>query len=391
VQTACHQQEEYVNEIRRKRSNVPSLTQQVEEESERKTERPKPIDAGLLIPSGITLLNCACSDNPTGAFALGQIVTLPGGSVSGKTMQVLTMLAECCADKRFDEYDLYYDDGEDALNIDIPYLFGHSLAKRLKPPMFDESICEHVPSETIQDFKGTILRLCTDSEKPFIYILDSLDSLTTAEELEKEYKKAIAAAKSAEVVSELKGSYKTEKAKHIGEALRMIRGKLKKTKSALFIVQQIRARIGGGFGKETVTSGGLAPYYYSFHQIWMTKIKNHTRTVGGITKKIGSRTKAEVSKNKLNGKMQEIEFDIYYDYGIDDVAANVDFLVQSRWWQKEKETIIAHDLDIKAGRSGVIEKIEKGKLEKELQKIIGKAWLEVEESMRINRCRRFET
>ena len=380
-----------MSEVRRRRSDAPSLTQQVEAEAEKKAERPKPIDISLLIPSGITLLNCACSDDPAGAFVLGQIVTLPGGSVSGKTMEVLTMLAECCADKRFDEYDLFHDDGEEAVSgIDIPYLFGHLLAERMKPSAFDEEAQEPIPSETIQDFKGRILRLCKDSKKPFIYILDSLDSLTTVEEVEKEYKKAIAAAKSAEAVAELKGSYKTEKAKHVGEALRMIRSKLKKTKSALFIVQQIRANIGKTFGKETTTSGGLAPFYYSFHQVWMTKIQNHTRTVGGIKKKIGSRTKAEVTKNKLNGKMQEVEFDIYYDYGIDDVAANVDFLVGCKWWGKEKETIIAHDLNMKAGRSGLIEKIENERAEKELQKIVGKAWLEVEESMRINRSRRFE-
>ncbi len=377
-----------------------SLTEQVENHIQKKADRPKAIDTSLLIPSGITLLNCACSDDPSGAFVLGQIVTLPGGSVSGKTMQVLTMLAECCADKRFDDYIPIYDDGEDALGIDIPYLFGNNLARRMVSPngiiinleARQEAGQEDdpIPSETIQDFKGTILRLCNESEKPFIYILDSLDSLTTAEELEKEYKRAIAAAKSAEAVKELAGSYKTEKAKHIGEALRMIRAKLKKTKSALFIIQQLRANIGRGFGeKETTTSGGMSPFYYSFHQVWMNKIKTHTREISKIKKKIGSRTKAEVTKNKLNGKMQEVEFDIYYDYGIDDVAANVDFLVTCGHWEKEKETIIAHELNMKAGRAKLIEKIENERAEKEVQKIVGKAWKEVEESLRIDRSRRF--
>jgi len=374
-------------ETRRRRTD---LTAQVEKEAEKKAERPKPIDTSLLIPSGVTLLNCACSDDPTGAFVLGQIVTLPGGSVGGKTMLAITMLAECCADERFNKYDLYYDDGEEASSsIDIPYLFGNKMEDRIKAPAYDAN-GDPMPSETIQNFKGGILRLCEDSKSPFIYILDSLDSLTTDEEMEKEYKKAIAQAKSAEAVSELKGSYKTEKAKHIGEALRMIRGKLKRTKSALFIVQQIRDRIGTGFGKKTTTSGGHAPFYYSFHQVWLTKTSNLTKTVGGIKRKVGSRTLAEVTKNKLNGKMNEIEFDIYYDYGIDDVAANIDFLVEYKWWKKEKETIIAHDLNMKAGRTGLIEKIENEQAEGELKKIIGKVWSEVEESLRIGRSRRFE-
>ena len=387
-------------ETRRRRTD---LTAQVEKEAEKKAERPKPIDTSLLIPSGVTLLNCACSDDPTGAFVLGQIVTLPGGSVSGKTMQVLTMFAECSADKRFNEYNLYYDDGEDALNIDTSYLFGFDMSRRLLSPngvIIDPAARqleggkledEPLPSETIQDFKGRILTLVNNSEKPFIYILDSLDSLTTSEELEKEYKKAVAAAKSAEAVKELKGSYKTEKAKHIGESLRMIRGKLKKTKSALFIIQQLRANIGRGFGeKETTTSGGMSPFFYSFHQVWMNKIGTRPKTVGDLKYKIGSRTKAEVTKNKLNGKRRDIEFDIFDDYGIDDIGANIDFLVKCKWWGKEKETILASELNMKAGRAGLIEKIEKEQAEEELQKIVGIAWLEVEGSLKIGRSRRFE-
>lgn len=367
------------------------LSQQVEESSKKKVERSE-IDTSILIPSGCTLLNCACSDNPLGAFVLGRIATLPGGSVGGKTMLALTMMAEAVANSRFDNYDLIYDDGEEALAIDIAYLFGNvggELKQRLKPPAYDEDAEEPVPSETIQDFKGHILKRCKEANKPFIYVLDSLDALTTDEEIEKEYKKAIARATSEAAVKELKGSYKTEKAKHIGEALRMINGDLKRTKSALFIVQQTRAKIGATFGRQTTTSGGLAPFYYSFHQVWFTKIGAIPKTIGGIKTKIGSRTFAEVTKNKLNGKRREIEFDIYDDYGIDDVACSVDFLIKAKHWDKKKETIIAHDLNMEGGRPKLIQKIENEQAEKELQKIVGEAWNNIEEKLRLGRSRNF--
>lgn len=366
-----------------------SLTQQVEESAEKKIERKAPIDTSILIPSGSTLVNCACSDNPYGAFALGRIVTLPGGSVGGKTMLALTMMAECASDSKFDEYDLIYDDGEEAADhIDVSYLFGQKVKKRIQPPTIDENN-EPIYSETIQDFKANILTRCVDSAKPFIYVLDSLDSLTSDEELAKEYKKAIAKATSPEAVKELKGSYKTEKAKHLGEAIRMINGKLKKTKSALFLVQQIRANIGASFGRQTTTSGGHAPFFYSTHQVWFSKIAPHTRTVNKLKRKIGSHTKAEITKNKITGKERDVEFDIYYDYGIDDIASCIDFLIKAGHWKKEKETIIAHDLEFKAGRSGLIGKIEDARLEKELQKITGKIWNEVEDSLLLNRSRKF--
>ena len=373
--------------VERRRRNS-SLAEQVEVSAEKKIERKAPIDTSILIPSGSTMLNCACSDNPFGAFVLGKIVTLPGGSVGGKTMLALTMLAECTADLRFDNYDLIYDDGEEALGIDIPYLF-ENLEHRIKPPARDDN-GESIPSATIQDFKGHILKRCKKASKPFIYILDSLDALSTDEELEKEYKIAIAKAQSAEAVKELKGSYKTEKAKHLGEALRMIKGDLKKTKSALFIIQQVRANVGVVFGKKTTTSGGLAPFYYSFHQVWMTKTGSVPRTVGGISYKIGSSTLAEVTKNKLNGKRREVEFDIYDDYGIDDITSCINFLIKAEHWKKDEKAIVAHDLDLKGSKNELVKAIEKEKLKKELQKIIGQVWNKIEDSLLLNRKRRFE-
>jgi len=365
------------------------LTEQVEQSAQKKIRRKKPIDTSILIPSGSTLLNLACSDDPFGAFALGRIVTMPGGSVSGKTMLALTTLAMCTADARFDKYDLIYDDGEESLSMDIEYLFGEELNVRLAAPGWDEEVDEPLHSETIQDFKSGILTRCGNPDKPFIYILDSLDSLTSDEELEREYKIAIAKAKSAEAVKELKGSYKTEKARHIGEALRMINGSLKKTKSALFIVQQERDKIGTSFGKASTTSGGRAPYFYSTHQLWFNNIGTLTKEVNYVKLKYGIKVRLEVSKNKINGKRREIDFNIYEDYGVDDIASCVDFLVKFKHWEKEKETIIAHDLDMKGGRPGLIEKIEKAQAEYELQKITGKVWNDIEESIRLGRNRNF--
>ena len=93
--------------------------------------------------------------------------------------------------------------------------------------------------------------------------------------------------------------------------------------------------------------------------------------------------------NKINGKRRDIEFNIYEDYGIDDVASCVDFLVRSKHWEKKKETIIAHDLKLKGGRPGLISKIEKEQAQRALQKITGRVWNEIEEEMRLGRSRNF--
>jgi len=140
---------------RTRKKKEKSISEQVEESANTPVEKRDPLDTSLLVPSGSTLLNCACSDNPFGAFVLGRIITLPGASAGGKTMQALTMMACCANDKRFDDYDLIYDDGEEALDMDIPYLFGNKLDQRLIAPAYDS---EEYPlySNTIQDFKALV-------------------------------------------------------------------------------------------------------------------------------------------------------------------------------------------------------------------------------------------
>ncbi len=364
------------------------LSEQVEKSSQKKIEKKK-IDISTLIPSGSTMLNLACSDSPFGAFALGRIVTLPGGSASGKTMLMLTMLAECAKDKRFDDYNLIYDDGEETCDgFDIKYLFGNKLATRIMPPQTDDNK-EPLHSETIQDFKANILTL-VKQEQPFIYILDSLDSLTSDEELKKEYRQALIKAKNPDAVKELAGSYKTEKAKAIGETLRMINNKIKHTKSALFIVQQERANIGVTFGAKKTTSGGMAPFFYSTHQVWLNLKAAITKEVKKQNRKIGHKIAVAVKKNKITGKLRNVEFDIYYDYGLDDIASCIHFLLSTNHWTKSGTIILAGDLNLKNTKNNLIEEIETLGLQKELHIIIGKVWLEIEESLRFDRARRFK-
>ena len=339
----------------------------------------------LLIPSGSTLLNCACSGSPYGAYKAGTIVTLPGASASGKTMLLFTMFAEMCQLKKFNDYKLFYDDAEEALAINIHRLFGNRTEERVYPPNFI-TLDAPIYSETIQDFKNNIL-LKIKAEVPFIYALDSLDALSSDEEMEREYKKAILSIKNPEQLKEVKGSYNTEKARIIGQCLRMIRGKLKNTKSLLIIVQQERANIGGGmFQKETITSGGKAPFFYSSHQVWMKRIKSLKKN----DKKIGNRVKATVTKNKLTGKERNAEFDIYDDYGIDDIGSQIDFLLQEGRWEKNGAKINAIGLDMIEVRSKIISRIEKEELQKKLKKITGKVWNQIELELKLNRVAKYE-
>lgn len=396
--------EESKTEGRRRRSLVEQVeNRELPEGNAVEDPGPDPtnITPERLIPSGSTMLNCACSSNPFGAFAFGSINTIPGKSRSGKSVFELTSFTECAIDERFDDYILMYDDVEQSLGFDLKKLFYPLVAAapdasmgcpkhRLKFPNVDESTESPIPSETIQDFKGTILRMC-ESGKPFIYVLDSLDALTSTEELEREFKHAIALAKDPDTAKTLAGSYKAEKAKHIGEALRMINGYIKHTNSALFIVQQIRQKFNAPkFGQQWTTAGGEAPFFYSFHQLYMHKTGTIKSKAKNIDWKIGGETQVDVLKNKITGRLRSAKFNIYEDYGIDDISSCVDFLIKTKTWKSDSGGVTCSDLfSSKVKRDELSNRIERKGLQKEVQTIVGQVWSEVEDELKLDRQKRY--
>lgn len=344
------------------------------------TRTVRELDESMLVPTGSTLLNLACSDNPYGGYGLGKIVTLPGSSSGGKTLLTLTTFAEAARCKRLDGYHFIFDDVEASLEFDTEYLFGSRMASRMSVP-------PNGSSNTIQNFKANILQLNKD-KKSYIYCLDSFDSLTSDEEVDKEMRKALAMAKSEEAAKQIAGSYGAEKAKIAGQTLRMITSELKKTNSLLIIIQQLRQNMGGGpFSPKYVTSGGEAPFFYSTHQVWLTRLEK----IKEKERKVGSRVKAEVRKNKLTGKERSVEFDVYYDYGVDDIGSCIDFLLYEEFWLKKTGGfIIASDLDLCERRTDLIRKIEADGLQPKLIEATAAAWRKIEKSIESKRSPKYE-
>lgn len=383
---------------KRKRKDTPTLTEQVETSAAAVVKRtvdnigpdPKTITPDRLIPSGVTLLNCACSDNPFGAFAKGSINTIPGKSASGKTALMLTMLAACAQNKDFDDYELILDDGEEAQAFDLDYLFP-SLVSRIRAPRYDGELPVH--SNTVEDFEGNMI-LRGQKKEPFIYVLDSLDSLSSTAELDRELKNAIKNAKTSEEKEKAKQSYGTEKARIISQTLRMVNGLIKNSDSALFIIQQTKQNLNKifKFQPDWTTSGGEAPFFYSFHRVYTNSIKSHSDEYKNVKHSIGGRSQVKVIKNKLNGKKRTIEFDIYEDLGIDDLAGNIDFLKKTGKIKMSGAYMKCLDLigDEKMYRKDLIQYVEQENLESAVQEMVGVEWNDIEKNIRLSdRKRRF--
>jgi len=336
-----------------------------------------------LLPTGCTLLNCAFSDNPFGGFRKGKIVNIVGDSSAGKSILCYTSLAAIASDPAFDNYRLIVDDAECADSFDVKKLFGKKLLDRLEPPGWKND--EPIHSETVQDFL-MMLKDAVNENKPFVYILDSWDAVDSEEDqkhlddMYKNWKKDR---------ENKKGTYGTAKAKMASTILRNIKSDINKTQSVVVIVSQVRENLNAGmFGSKKTRSGGKALKHYSWQECWLylgSKIKHpSTKLPTGVT------TYSKTEKNRQTGKLRDVEFTIFYDLGIDDVAANIKFLDSVNYLKKKKQTYVIPELDFEGTKDKLIAHIEDNNLEKEVQRMVGEAWKEREDSIKLSRKKRFE-
>jgi len=329
---------------------------------------PSILDKSKLIPTGSTLLNLALSDNPYGGFYLGTINNIIGDSAAGKTFLAWTVFAEMVYDRRFGEYDLYYDEPEASLAFDINKLFGKAVEDRV--------ILDRL-SGSVEDFHDHVMSLLEvdkkKSVKPFVYCLDSLDAICTEDEIERDIRK---------------GTFGGQKPKLISEILRKIVQNLKGTNSTVFVISQTRDNIGVSFGDKKTRSGGKALKFFSTHELWLA-VKGHIKRK---ERDVGVEVKVKISKNKLTGKLRTIEFPIYYDYGIDDIYSCIAFLIaEGRWSESKKVIDTKGDFgEISYKLNALIEHIENNDLKSELVRMVAETWYDIETSIATNRRKKYE-
>ena len=169
---------------------------------------------------------------------------------------------------------------------------------------------------------------------------------------------------------------------------KVLRG-LRDTNSILIVVSQTRDNLGPGFKTKT-RSGGNALPFYSTCEIW-TKVKGTLKkNVFNKDRKVGVRVGIKIEKNRITGRLSEVETMIYLSYGIDDIGSCIDYLVSENWWGKKKQRIVAKEFRITASREKVISYIEQKGLVRELQLITGRCWKKIQQACNSDRPKRYK-
>lgn len=335
------------------------------------------------LSTGSTLLNLACSGKARGGLVKGKYFFFVGDSASGKTFLALTCFAEAAINKNFDDYRLIYDDVEGGALMDFEKYFGAKTASRIEPPKKGKD-GSHVHSSTVEEFYFNVDEALKG--KPFIYVLDSMDSLSSESELEKFQTRKSAFGTKKKVAGEMSDG----KAKRNSSGLRQLMHPLQASGSILIIISQTRDNIGFGsqFNPKT-RSGGHAVTFYACLEMWSSIRERIKARVRGKDRQQGIITRIKVKKNRLTGREVSVDVPILWNTGIDDVGSCVDYLVEEGHWKETKGGIIVPELDLDLDREELIAKIEEDSLELELKSIVSKVWREIQEACSVTRKNRY--
>jgi hypothetical protein len=347
-----------------------------------------------LLSTGSTMLNLASTDNPFGGFVKGKYFFMVGDSKSGKTFLSMTCFAESTLNHHFKDYRLIYDNIEDGMMMNLDQLFNEEVADRIEPPRVVDG--EPIFSDTIESFYYN-LDNAIKVGKPFIYVLDSMDSLDSEGEdkkfdqqkkvYEKKFGGADTAKKGEEKEEKVTGSYHMDKPKINSQNIRKALKGLRKTGSILIIISQTRDNV-GGYGK--TRAGGRSLRFYACNEFWTSIEEPITRNVNKQDRDIGVRVKIAYQKNRITGKTRDVTLDIYPTFGIDDLGSCVDFLVKENWWPVTKQTIDAKGLGLEGTREKIIRLIEKNNLENDLRSICGECWKSIEDACVLKRKNKYQ-
>ncbi len=347
-----------------------------------------PLTGKDYVSTGSTLLNLAISGNPRWGFAKGYYYFIVGDTQSGKTWLSLTCLAEASINKNFDNYRFIFDNGEEGALMDIERFFGARVAQRIEAPR----VIKGVPqcSYTLEDFYFNVHDALQDG-RPFIYVLDSMDSLTSTQDLDKFIERKKAARKG----SKTTGSMGDGKAKINSQDMRKLISPLKRSGSILIVINQTRANLKMGYGQpEKTRSGGFAPSYYACLELWSSiggKITKQLRTIKQKTKKreLGTFCRVRVKKNRMTGKDRTVVIPIYHSIGMDDMGSCIAFLVDEFHWKTKAGKIYVPEFKMTLTKEKLIHYIEKNNLEKDVQEIVANVWDTVEKQCIVHRKFRY--
>lgn len=256
-------------------------------------------------------------------FPAGKFINIVGDKSVGKTFLSNEIIASAYHKYGKDKFKWVYDDCEAGYSFNSTEMYGFEIIPE-----------NPVRSTYVEEAFYNITKFASSLKKGQfgIYVLDSLDALTSIEQDERAEER-IKAFDKGKVFD--KGTYAMGKQKYLSQEFFPQLCSLVQSKNILvIIISQIREKIEMFSFQKYNRSGGKAMDFYAHTVFWLAtgkKILKKERAVGVCVQ-------AKTTKSKTPRPYREAFFTFLYDYGLDDIGTCVDYLFDLRTEKGELNT-----------------------------------------------------
>lgn len=259
-----------------------------------------------------------------GGYAKGRIAETYGGASAGKSTSAIHL----CAEVQKLGKAVGYVDTENALDLK----YAKSLGVSLSPEKWIMS-----QPDNAEQAMEIVREMCSVPEIGLV-VLDSVAGLTPQATLQGEAGDAKVA-----LVARLMSSQ-----------LNILKNICKKNDTILLCINQIRDKVGGGFGfggASTTTPGGQALKFYASQRLEFARIGSEKE--GDIS--VANKTKITVRKNKVAPPFRTCQILIRFGKGFDSIQEIVDYAVEQKICLKKGAFYYYGDFRLGQGMANVRE------------------------------------
>jgi len=315
-------------------------------------------------------------------YRAGDIVRDWGNTSSSKSFKLCEAIS--ANHYRFkDKFKWVYDDPEAGNKFDSMKLYGFDIIP--KDP------AKVVRSRTVEEWYNNLRDFCNSlkDDECGIYGLDSLDSLSSDEMEERKDERYAMHLKGKEFDA---GSYGMASAKFLSqEFFRGLSIDLAKKNVLLYVISQERDNVNAfGFAKKNKLGGGRAATFYETVRVYSQlkqRIEVKDRAIGVVIKVVAEKTRHP-------RPFRECLIPIFFEYGVDDIGQNIDFLYNLRTPEGEmkdkKAGKLQWDNEEPMVRDVLVTYIEQKRLKEELRNRAIEKWEAIEAEIAVQRPFKYE-